>query len=405
MKRILRAWVLACALLPAVKAAGQGVDLPSILLPQAKTLPAPDWLKEGVRLTYYSACATIAGSTDCYWRDEKGDWVGRNKEDMGLKYSHGEAPRASGHGYTQIDVVALGDKVVLSTRSLGFFNGAVTQLATVAYVALPGAGGEWWVNPKALQGIQPQNTKELVILPMPYKIGDKAYNTVRFQSYSKNGESGYNYDVATGILVHSHYSASSREKAFTWSGDTTSLGQNAFLGVRQLQIPWANAAPPAWIATVKHFQYEGTTTTTVAGAGSYSFPGSVAIDVTDRGKNWLLFTATSQTPGPAGLPATTNSCVLASGSAQIGALWLPPAAIPGLAVGMTIDKDPFAGSEIRVTFNGTLPNGAKAVVMKEDSAGYSNEWTYDAVSGVLQAIRQENKALNIVIQVRLTQVN
>jgi len=390
---------------PGAKAVGQGLDLPSILLPQAKTLPAPDWLKAGVRLTYYSACATVAGSPDCYWRDDRGDWVGRNKEDMGLKYSHGDAPRASGHGFTQIDVIALGDKVVLSTRSLGIFNGTLHPLGTVAHVGAPGAGGEWWVNPKSLKDVQPKNTKELVILPMPYKIGDKAYDTIRFQGYSPNGENGWNYDLSTGILVHSHFSATSRAKAFTWGGDTTTLGQNTFLGVRQLQIPWANVAPPTWIATVKGFQYEGTQGVNLPGVGSSAFPLRAAVQVTDRGKNWLLGTLTSELAGAAGLPATASSSTLASGPAQIGGLWVPPAAIPGLAAGMTLDKDAFAGSETKVTFHGTLPNGAKAVVIKEESPGYATEWTYDAASGVLQAVRQEDKSLNTVIQLRLTQVN
>ena len=76
-----------------------------------------------------------------------------------------------------------------------------------------------------------------------------------------------------------------------------------------------------------------------------------------------------------------------------------------LVFGTVIDKDTFAGAETRVTLNGTLPNGAKAVVVKEDCAGYSTEWTYDATSGVLQAFRQENKPLNTVIQMNLTQVN
>ena len=40
-----------------------GTDLPSILLPETKTLPGPDWLKEGVRLTYYWGTATMPART------------------------------------------------------------------------------------------------------------------------------------------------------------------------------------------------------------------------------------------------------------------------------------------------------------------------------------------------------
>ena len=120
--------------------------------------------------------------------------------------SRGEQQGIGGHGYAQVDVVALDDKALFSVRSWGFSS----RHRPLDPQRLRGAARDdprMVDDPKPLKAIQPSNTPSLLILPMPYKIDDKTYDTVRFQTTTANGSVGWNYDLATGILVHSHTAA------------------------------------------------------------------------------------------------------------------------------------------------------------------------------------------------------
>ena len=290
-------------------------------------------------------------------------------------------------------------------RSWGFFLHGIGPSTPSACVGPPGRTGEWWMNPKPLKAIQPSNTPSLLILPMPYKIDDKTYNTVRFQTTTANGSVGWNYDLATGILVHSHTAATTAEKAHAWAGETITFGQYAFLGLRQLQTPLGQRGTAGLAGHRQAFPVRRHL------HGDRPGRRAAACSAGPRRTSWPAARPGCCVPwrremfGPPGGPPNTGKALAASGLAQIGGVWLPPSAIPGLTVGLLIDKDPFTGAETRVTLNGALPNGTQGVVLREESSGQVTEWTYDAASGVLQAMRIESRILPTVTLLHLTQVN
>jgi hypothetical protein len=158
----LAAAVLLCAVSrPATSHSQTQVDLNPFLtiLPALRTAPAPNWVKPGTRLTYYSTAATVvrglhryeedpsctAAQVDCYVQEGTGKWF-RQKAAPG-------AGRVSGHGYTQVNVVYLDHTVaVLEVRNYGFAlgSGPPVILSLAGAVGLPGAGADFWLNPHVL---------------------------------------------------------------------------------------------------------------------------------------------------------------------------------------------------------------------------------------------------------------
>ena len=144
------------------------------LLPELRDMPAPTWVAQGSRLTYYASAASVANSYHRYVEDEEGNWVDPTTGDH---YRREVIETAAGHGYTQVDVVALNDSIAaLSIRAFGLsdlaLDSSVTTLTWGGAVGIPGAGSDYWLHPDVLAQIDEVVTDDLKIVRMPYSIGD-----------------------------------------------------------------------------------------------------------------------------------------------------------------------------------------------------------------------------------------
>ena len=381
-----------CPFLPSVALGDEGFVA---LYPELKTLPAPAGLKEGLRITYYSSIANMAGGGDYFWRDDKGEWVGQNKEDKDKLYGHGDQGGQGGHGYTLVDVAALGEKAVLQITSLGLdpTSGAVIPIATQGVVGLPSSTAEYWINPKVLKDPKEMATPEVKIVKMPYKIGDRSFQSIRFQRTQGTSRQVWVFDLETGVLLHTNSCIQTQEAKFSWAGTRTTLSQSTLRDIRQLNLPWAAGEVPDWVANVKTLKYEGGYTMSQTGVGQMTLPLAAELAVTDRGKNWLRYRQTTTISSQNGVPPTVTEETRISGIAQIGGLWLPPGSIKDLAVGTVIDKDPVTGFQVSVTANAAGADGTRVVVFTETGEVYSMEWHYNGVSGMLMRIKRTEKTL------------
>ncbi|MBL7223718.1 MAG: hypothetical protein ISS72_07695 [Candidatus Brocadiae bacterium] len=404
-------WVVSGSL-PATEAAGPvGAEAANplfALMPELRQAAAPTWVKAGLRLTFYSAAASVPGNPYDYTRDNKGDWADKN----GRRWNRSDSPGPGGHGFTQVNVVALdATTAVLDIRSYGFVN--LTQgpiLHSIAcHIGVPGAGADYWVNPAALQGLAERRTVDVVVMRMPYTVEGRTYQAIRLQANQPTGHVAAVYDLKTGVLLHSNSAVTTAattlpkdpQQGHTLQGSRTALVQTTFKSVRQLHVPWAAAAPPPWLATLARADYQGSATVVIPGSPVIPLPATMSARTTQRGPNWIRCTLTAALTAPAGMPSAPNALDRVSGPAQFGGMFLPTGAMAALRAGQTLDTDPHTRVTVTVAHVGPGPGGRNVVQVSEVGQGQRLDYFYDAASGMLVGYRDQNDHIRLVQQFQL----
>ncbi|MHB9131605.1 MAG: hypothetical protein ACYDBB_11025 [Armatimonadota bacterium] len=365
------------------------------LLPSLKTMPAPPGAVEGLRIVYYSSAATVPGVYHSYHVDEQGNWV----DDKGNRYRRESEPGSGGHGYTQVDVATLSTKgAVLHVVSWGLQQSMGKQIVVPIGVAghvssTPAAGGDYWLHPTALKSAPAKSSGNVKILNMPYKIGNKTFQAVRFQYEAENSRMVYVFDRQTGLLLHSN--------SMVKNDIRTMLTQNTLVDAREVKYPWAKAASPGWLSSVKSISGSGSYTVAIPYSPPMSVPMKVAMQMQARGDRWVRYRQTAVAVMPAGVPSSPEVRELVSGSAQCGGIWLPPAGLTGLKSGQVIDTDPTTGIKLSVANAAALVDGRSAVIITEAGSGHTANYAYDKESGMLIHFTQQTPALNTTIDVAL----
>lgn len=389
------------------------------LLPALRTAPAPGWLRPGMRLTYYSASARIESNPNAYVPDDtcdpdkpgyhfqSGDDDTCFQDNQGKWYR--QTPRggpSSGLGLTEVSVVALDQTVaVLDTRSLNLSEGRGPAVSLGAWgsLELPGASGDWWLNPQVLRGAIGLSAPYLRVRQLQYPLGGRQYNAI-WVTLNSGGRQAYVYDADTGVLLH----ASTANQAAPIQGPVaqgetragaTLLSQNTLLGTRTPAIPWALYPAPDWVRQVSLLHYEGSNTSFVTGG---SLPYSTTFQRQAVGATWALYLQATPQVDAMGAPAPPAQGYRAFGSAQIGGLWVPPQGLAQLRQGQVLDDDPITRFRVSVRSVGRTPQGGDVVAIAEDGAGQLTETVYDRASGALLYYSYTNKILNTKIQIQLT---
>lgn len=376
------------------------------LLPALRQAPAPAWVGAGTRLTYYSAVASIPGDRDVFYNDEDGNW----EDGQGNKYRREDTTGFSGHGFTQVDVAALTPtESVLAVRSYGMPNpnSGLVLLGMASVIGVPGAGGDYWLDPRVLAQVQPVRRPELTVVKLPYPIDGRTYDAIRFQSESNGSRQVQVYDLRTGILLYgSAVTAGDLAGAVTQQGQPAGqklLTMSVFKGQRQVPLPWLGQPAPPELATVMSCRYSGSHTMMIPGSPPMSIPASTALTVTERGADWIRFGQFDSVGGP-GMPPSTSQSVRVAGAGQIGGIWLPPTALPQLRKGQVIDTDPISGVTTTVADNGLANQGRTFALIRENCPTFQLDYYYDHETGVLAGLQLQDRVLNLVIQMFLESV-
>jgi len=370
------------------------------IMPDLRTAPAPNWVKPGVRVTYYSAFAIIVGGRYAYFEDEKGNWV---DPETGKRYRQEEIPGSAGHGYTEINIVGLDQSAAaMDNWSYGIVDaqGRVAIQLAVGSVGYPGAGGDWWLSPQVLGRRPNVMTPQLKILRMPYALGGKTFQAIRFETRNQQGFSAWNYDLETGVLLRIvSSSVGGPIQGPVARGDSregqTVITHSTIQAVRTLNIPWASAPAPAWVGQLRVLRYDGKMTATAyPGASPVIFPVSVTFERQHLGTNWARYVQTTSAPGHN--PPITR----VFGSAQFGGLWVPPAAFGQLQPGQVLDQDRVTGVVTSVGQIGRVLGDIDGVVITMAGSGFRLDQVYDRRNGVLVYTSRVEKFFNY--EARLT---
>jgi hypothetical protein len=319
------------------------------LFPELRGAPAPDWLQEGVRVTYYGQSATLAQVAD-------EDTVGAA-------------------GYLQNDLVALDEEIAVSSVKfyLSQADGSATPSFVLSSLGLPGAG-DYWLSPTVLRDAEDVANDELIVLHMPTEVAGQAHNAVRFEYRPAGAVYVWMFDAESGVLLFYRHTIGEEGDTHVQAADLTLVAQ------RQLSLPWNGRSVPAWATEGSALRWEGAYTPLVMGQPAGSFPYIVRADALRSRTRWTEHQLAASVAGqPQGVTRR------ATGVAQLfDALWLPFQALSSLRDGQVLDRDPVTGAQVAVS----RPGGG-TVVLTESGAGYYTALAYDERDGVLVSMEQE----------------
>ena len=378
-------------------------------LQELRTAPAPDWVRPGMRLTFYSALGNVATGEEFWERDENGAWEDPLTHERFSKRKAPDAGSGSGHGYTQVNVVSMdGGVAVLEVRAYGYprYEGPLALISASSTVTVPGFGNDWWANPGVLQRAQTGRLRGLSVLRMNHDLDGKRYPALRLQFEGKRSAmlTGMGGEVRTGELKSRNvlvYSLDSGVLLYAATAAPTVKGTTfthaTLKNTRVVSVPWAGRPAPAWLGQAREFSYSGALTVPVTGRPT-TIPLSAKFTLLRRGRDWAQFRSTSALASPIqGLP-TTNQAELVTGSAQFGGLWIPPEAMGGLRAGQVLDRDPITG----VTVSVSRADG-NVVVISEANQIQRMDFTYRRDNGLMVEYRKvDGHQYNLTTTLRFT---
>jgi len=375
-----------------------------LIFPGLREAPSPDWVKPGLRVTFFATSATIPrGDIAGVVQDTDGKWVDPN---TGQAYSVEHNRSSYGEGYNQLDVVSLSDDAVAFTlRAYGndLMGGPVRQLNSTASITLPGAAADWWMNPVVLdQTVDKLNGPGIKAARIPYKSADKQYNAVWISTKTAGGYMSNVIDLDSGLTLRYSSSYTSRPDGVsniggvpTQVGGGTNLGTTTFMGMRELKAPWIGMPMPKSLNGVRQLAYEGQTAMTMMG-NTVSMPMRVIVDITGRGPDFIAAKRTTRIDMQNGMPQQDIVSAALSGSHQLLPIAIPPRALARLRNGQVIDKDPFTKINTFVSFIGRDQTGNEVVTLTEyiDENAMRMDYVYESNSGILTAMQFSDPMLH-----------
>lgn len=358
-----------CLMLAATASAGtlpSGKENPlPILYPELNSKPAPSWVKEGLRATYY---ATV---------DERGG-LGRSQAGVAL---------------LQTDVVALEGSTAATSTSMYVQGplGYLRPLVSGGFGSIVPAGcGDFWCSPEVLAKVAERSDDEVTIIRGPVEVAGRGYDAIRFEISYEGLKYSMTYDENSGLLLHHRYDILSAD------GTTLETSIIDFRNSRQVEIPWAGGSAPAWLRAGQTMTYQGQTAYQIPGTMASPFPVTLQAEVVSVQAESSIVKWTSAAQGAPPIPAYT-----ASGVRQLMGFWLPETALDIDEVG-EVDSDLDTGIAITV-----IQNDQNGIIFEETNGrDYQRLLTYDKATGKLIQSYEEQltEAMTNTVQETLLQL-
>lgn len=353
-------WSLAVGCCCAQKPPSLGENRLLALMPELRKLSSPSWVKEGLRVNYYAASATLPADRFYYYKDAKGN------------LARGEEVGPAGGGISQYTVIARTATSVignLDTYMQDIGSGMVVPSYLSGTVDPAGAGAVW-ANPAALAKATRFQDRELRVMKAPYPLNGKTYQSIRFHYVSARAVTDDVYDLASGLwLFHGSVVLSA-------DGRYTQLTQVTYRSRRQLALPVASPAAPAFLGQTKQFAFQGAISVMVPGSPVFPQPVSLVLRKTGGGERWARYDVSSQTPGQ--MPSDRD---MLCGAGQLpGEPWVSPSLLKNLTPGQILDRDPDVPFTVQVEGVQPGPRG-EVVLVTNAGPGYKRTYAYERASG------------------------
>lgn len=378
----------------------------SQMYPDSRKAGPPPTIKPGTRLVFFGGAATIPGVRSKLVPDENGNWVNKT---TGQKFAATDVQGSGGVGFTIARVSHVDrEAVAINTTSYLFdpLNKTVSYTGGSGMVTNAGAAADYWVHPAVLKNIQPLNQGGVFIGQVPYVLGNRKFNAIRFQTESASGHTAYVYDLDTGILLF--YGASAiggdvltpgvnGQQAGVGAG-STHLSHNMLVEVKDIDLPWKDAPVPAWVNQFRELRYDGSIVTAIQGVQPMTQPMSIVMVPKARENGWLRLSSTVTTQ-VYGFPPTQSKNDGAAGAASLNGLWIAPQALAKLQLNQVIETNEHLKTKTLVT-----DIGRGYVTISEIGQLHRIDVGYDTNTGIMAGVtlKQQNQISLTTTQVRLS---
>lgn len=340
--------------------AGLAVDL----IPEAKSLQAPSWVREGLRVYYRTSSATI--------------------ENPFASASNGTRPpiiRVDQMG-TSAPAVVRTDVIALAPRFSATYSTIFAGDLMVPWDDSSSSGfagiGEFWVNPAALRDAAKRPSLGLSAEPIHFEVGGKAYSALRLDSIQAAPKRylTWIFDTSTGLLLYQAQWMVLADRRLAH------LSVAEFVSMRNMTLPWEGGVTPSWVQQGVKLTYQGSIRTwTPAGGRNMPIPAVLEVEMTSIGRNWSSARVKRVFSGDEEDQAIT---VYSGTGLLAGGFWVPRANLARLRSGERLDRyDPVIGSSSEVGFVGATPEGIPVVAIFEWGAKYKRVWIYRSTDGML----------------------
>ena len=362
-------------------------------MPAVTNLTAPDWVKPGVKITFWTGSATIqdqAGQTTLK-PDPNGDLV----DSSGQHYSQSSVAGGSGAvGFTQIDIIGVSKDIVVMQSSNFLHDGSIQApaLMSVTPFTCHPSGCEWWIHPTALKMMAAQGGFAFA--------GKWSTNgQVRDVIAVRDGAGSTIYDAESGILLswsnqakntgtETYYDpATQTSQVRAKSGSTLAVSQ--FRSVRTTYRSELAGMPlPSAALSFKGIEARVSRTMDMqTGMGPSPLEDTtVRIEPVLNAGNWLVLKLSLLSMSTSGMPVPMEqprSMLLISTPAVIGSTFLPTGFLAGLKEGQVLDRDPLTGYTVSVSQIGRGGNGRQVVAIASGGRTEQTTYYYDRESGLM----------------------
>ena len=339
---------------------GSAVDL----IPEAKGLQAPSWVREGLRVYYRTSSATIenpfSGASDA----------------PRLPVIRVDQVSTSAPAVVRTDVIALAPRFS-ATYSTIFIGDLMIPWDDSSSSGFAGIG-EFWINPAALRDTAKRSSPGLSAEPLHFEIGGKAYSAMRLDSAQANPTRylTWIFDASTGLLLYQSQWLELADRRLAH------LSVAEFVSMRNMTLPWEGGVTPSWVKQGAKLTYQGSIQTwTPAGGRNLPIPAVLEVEMTSVGRNW----SAARVKRVFSSDEEDQAITVYSGTGLLaGGFWVPRANLARLRSGERLDRyDPVIGSSSEVGFVGATPEGVPVVAIFEWGAKYKRVWIYRSTDGVL----------------------
>ncbi len=373
-----------------------------LLVPEARDMSVPDWVRPGTRITLYGMAGSTPEGGYTLDPDPSGEWV---DPATGQRYSKNEPVGAGGEGFAQFDVVAVGKHgVALSANLYTIIQpGDPPQLLHTPLGGMTAAGAgpaDLWVHPAILQKAQQFHSPNFFMLRGRYPIGPRAYDCLCIVNRSAGAYSSHAYDLETGVLISGTTTSQGRAAPIRLPGDDPQRGNRGttitkFVSIRQLNTPGLNGRNPPWVAALRGMRFRGECQyiNQFDASIQMTFPAQMDVRFEKRGENWCAFTLQTvvQVQG-----APPQESVLRGVCGPAGAFWIDPQALASLRSGQVLDEDPV--TRIRTV---VASADERQVAIAITGPGVGGQVMYDRSSGMLQTIQSHQPSSGMTTTLQL----
>lgn len=357
------------------------------IMPQLKKLPAPEWVKPGMRLTYHASSA-LAGA-QALPKDQEGPST------------------YSGAGLVQIDIGAMAQGAVAADSKIWTIDPQGKLPPTISTFAgrtvLPAAGAEYWVHPEALKELVDRPIQPLRVVRMKYTLNRKTYDAIRLETGRGAGVEmkSLTYDEPTGMLLLS----TTAVRMVARRGPTdpnptamTHLTRTELVSARQVNWPWIEDGMPEFAGKTRTMKFGGAQRITTA-VGAVEYPVFGTFTLGKAGKNFLPYHQSFVIRSDP-LPSTVEYDRI-SAPGVLGGLYVSPKVLAALKQQQIIDEDPATGAR---TATGIFARGAKTISIAEYNPACMAEYVYDTQTGMLVGVMVSQQSTGLATKVNLTGV-